>query len=293
MRVKSIKYIILILVTSCILTLFSCSNYSITGDKTTVAVTIVPQKTFVKAVAGNMVNIVTLIPPGYSPANYQPSPRLMEDFSKASVYFTIGVPAEESNILPRAGKLNTEAKIVKLSDIAGEVYPHRYFDNSNNERDPHIWMSPKRVSIMIDAIAKELSALDNEHRDLYEKNAARYKNQLNKLDKEIRNTLEGLSNKRFIIYHPSLGYFADEYNLTMLSIEYNGKKATAQRLEYLIDRALKENIKIIFYQAEIDSRQSRAFAEEIEGKAVKIAPLAPDYIDNLRNIAQTFKSMLN
>ena len=51
--------------------------------------------------------------------------------------------------------------------------------------------------------------------------------------------------------------------------------------------AKEENIKVIFYQEEIDSSQSEAFAEEIGGKTIQLAPLAADYINNLKNMAQT------
>ena len=47
-----------------------------------------------------------------------------------------------------------------------------------------------------------------------------------------------------------------------------------------------------FYQAEIDSKQSRTLAEEIGGQAEMIAPLDPDYIGNLHKTALTFRRVL-
>jgi len=93
-----------------------------------VAVSIVPQKTFVKAVAGERVEVITMIPPGYSPANYAPDTRQLMAFSDASVYFTIGVPAEESNILPRIAKLNQEVRMcllkgLSMSDMSPVTFP--------------------------------------------------------------------------------------------------------------------------------------------------------------------------
>jgi len=102
-----------------------------------------------------------------------------------------------------------------------------------------------------------------------------------------------LKNKTFIVYHPALGYFADDYGLTMLSLEEEGKDATAKDFEQKISEAKKQGIKVIFYQAEIDSKQSKAFAEELNGSAEQISPLAPDYIGNLRKTADTFVRVLN
>jgi zinc transport system substrate-binding protein len=278
------------------------------NNKPVIAVSIVPQETFVKAVAGDLVEVVTLIPPGYSPANYQPTPKEMESLSKASIYFSIGVPAEKSNILPKVKDLNKNIKVVSLDEEVGKKYPHRYFgedeehvhheeeeigDKHEHEgRDPHIWLSPKRVKIMIDAIKEELTSIDPKNSDIYIKNAEEYILKLDEVDREIRETLKGVEKQHFIIYHPSFGYFADDYGLEMIAIEQNGKKATAKTIKEVIDFAKKHNIKFIFYQAEFSDEQAKAIAQEIKGEVMKINPLASNYIENMKALAATFKKVL-
>ncbi len=256
----------------------------------TVAVTIVPQKTFVKAVAGDLAEVVTLVPPGRSPETYAPSPKELEQFSNAAVYFTIGISTEDVNILPRTREINKNLKVVSLEDEVAKAYPDREFVPGS--RDPHIWMSPKRVIVMIEAIARELSAIDPKNKDIYEKNANAYIEEIEKVDSEIAALLENLKGRTFIIYHPALGYFADDYGLNMLPLEVEGKEATARDLQNVIDTARVENIKVVFYQAEDDGKKAKAFAEEIGGTAEMINPLAADYIENLRKIANLFKEKL-
>ncbi|MDD4124170.1 MAG: zinc ABC transporter substrate-binding protein [Eubacteriales bacterium] len=248
--------------------------------KPVIAVTIVPEATFVKAVCGENVEIVTLVPPGNSPENYEPTPLLMEQFEAAALYFSIGVPTEEANIIPNIG---SKTKVISLQSEVETLYAARTFDSG--ERDPHIWLSPKRVKVMIDVIAREMCTLDPENPDTYNANAALYKEQLDTLDTQITTALEGVVNRKFIVYHPAFGYLADDYGLTMYALEEEGKEATATHLQEMIDLAKAENIKVIFYQDEIDSSQSEAFAEEIGGKTTKLAPLAADYIDNLKRMA--------
>jgi zinc transport system substrate-binding protein len=60
----------------------------------------------------------------------------------------------------------------------------------------------------------------------------------------------------------------------------------------MIDMARKKGIKIIFYQEDIDSRQSRTFAEELGGRAEKVSPMATDYVENLKRMARTFAAGL-
>ena len=249
-------------------------------NKLTVAVSIVPQATFVKEVAGDLVNVVAVIPPGKSPANYAPAIHELEKLNESSLYFTIGVPSERSSILPKLISINSEIKTVDMADKVKEYYVEIEF--SSGQRDPHIWLSPKRAAVMVEIIAQELSKIDNENGDRYQKNAQIYKDKLMNLDKEIRGSFDKLENKTFIVYHPSLGYFADDYGLDMVSIQSEGKDAAPSDLKRVVDTAKKQKIKTVFYQAEIDSKQSQVMASEIGGKAVQINPLAPDYIDNLK-----------
>jgi zinc transport system substrate-binding protein len=249
-------------------------------DKIIVAVSIVPEKSFVEAVCGDLVDVVTLIPPGSSPENYEPTPMEMEKFYNASVYFTIGVPTEEANILPNVG----DVKVISLPDKVAEKYKDRTFESG--ERDPHIWLSPKRVKVMIETIEYEMEEIDEVNKETYKKNTEAYMTQLDELDQEIRDALEGVQSKKFVVYHPAFGYIADDYGLVMYSLEEEGKEATPKHLKEMIDIAKKENIKVIFYQDEIDSSQSEAFAEAIRGKTIQLSPLAADYIDNLENMSE-------
>ena len=260
-------------------------------SKSMVAVSIVPEETFVKKVGGDNVEVITMIPPGYSPANYAPTPKELMQFSDAEIYFTIGVPTEKANILPGVESFNEDMKVVSLQDEVEKVYPARYF--SPESRDPHIWMSPKRVIVMIDTIEEELSAMDPQNEEYYKSNAEKYKNELYRLDEQLKEITGNITNRTFFIFHPSLGYFADDYNLNMYALEKDGKDATPKTLQEMVDIAKEENIKVIFYQAEIDSKQTTAFAEEIGGKSLKLDPLSADYISNLENIAETFSQELN
>lgn len=261
-----------------------CSNQQAFEDgkeKTIVAVTVLPQKAFVKAVCGDLAEVVTMVPPGNSPGNYEPTPPEMENFSKAAVYFTIGVPTEKANILPKAENM----EIVDLPEKVTEVYPDREF--SPGKRDPHIWLSPKRAKVMVETIAETMSNLDAANAQTYQENAEAFLKEIDSADTEIKGIFSEIQNKKFIVFHPAYGYFADEYGLEMFALQQNGKEATPQHLQDMIDLAEAENIKTIFTQAEFDSEQPDAFAEEIDGKNVALDPLSDDYIANLKSMAKS------
>jgi len=255
-----------------------------------ISVSIIPQKTFVEAIGKELVDITVIIPPGYSPSNYAPTAKQIIDFSRSSVYFTIGVPAESSNILPKMAKNAPHVKIVSLQEAVDKVYQPRYFNE--NERDPHIWLSPRRVKVMVEVIRDYLCSLDPENDLYYRENAQNFLNKLTMTHQHLNETLSTIENKGFFCYHPSFGYFADDYGLTMYALEENGKEASPKRIAEMAAFARENNYKVIFYQAEIDSSQTDSFAHEINGKALKLDPLSADYINNLLSMGQIFKDVL-
>lgn len=287
-------------------------------DPMRVAVSILPQETFLKAIAGDLVEVVVMIPPGNSPANYQPSPKQMVDFNDSEVYFHIDVAAEV-NIMDAIS--NKSMRLVDLAEVSDAAYPARYFeednyldsevddhdhdhdedededalehDHSHEGRDPHIWLSPRRVVVMVEEMVRVLSDIDPNNKDLYETNGKAYIQALNDLDEKIEEVFSGYENPTFLIYHPSYGYFADDYGLNMIAIESEGKAATIKGLDKVIDYALKNDIKAIFYQEEFDSNQAEIVAKEINGVTIKVRPLSKDYINSLNDMVEKLKDILN
>lgn len=263
------------------------------SDAITVAVGIVPEATFVQAVAGDLVNVVTLVPSGYSPANYQPTTTEMQALSDAEIYFTLQMPTEQANILPKVSDFNPDILIVDLRDAVLSEYPLLNTDGEeitsteNESVDPHCWMSPKRAAVMVQTIADELSAIDEANSETYQANAAAYLEKLAALDIEIQEKVAALSNTSFLTYHAAYNYFSKDYGLNMIAIEIAGKQATAEELQNVIDTAREQGITTVFYQAEFDDSQATTVAEEIGGTVAQCAPLSPTYIQSLEDFVDT------
>lgn len=255
-------------------------------DKTTVVVTIAPQAVFVREVAGDLVNIVTMMPPGANHETYSPPPQDMEKLSSAKLYLAMGLPSERANLLPKLAEMNRNMKIVDMQNEVAQIHAPRYF--APGDPDPHIWLSPKRAVVMVQLTAKELSLIDPANQAVYEANAARFVGQIEAADREIQATYKDFTTRTIIVYHPAFGYFAEDYNLTMVALEEEGKEADPKRMREIIDMAREKGIKVIFYQEDIDGRQSQTFAEELGGQAEKVSPMATDYVENLKRIARSF-----
>ena len=259
-------------------------------SKPTVAVTIAPQAAFVREVAGDLANVVTLMPPGANHETFSPPPQDMEKLSGANLYLTMGLPPERAGLLPKLAEMNPKMRIIDVQAEVAKSYAPRFF--APHDQDPHIWLSPKRAIVMVRLTAQELSTIDPANTATYNANAERFIARIEAADQEIQASFKTLWNRTFIVYHPAFGYFAEEYNLTMVALEEEGKEADPRRFREVIDMAKEKGIKVIFYQEDSDGRQSRTFAEELGGQAEKVSPMATDYVENLLRMARTFAMAL-
>ena len=182
------------------------------GNRLVFAVSIPPQKAFIEAVCADLAEVLVLVPPGNSPANFEPDAKTMQKLASAELNFGIGVATEAANILPRLGKL-------EVFDLAGSVaakLPDRKLVSGS--RDPHIWLSVPRVRLIIQAIADEASRLDPANQKVYRENARDYLARLDQLEKELERLLLPQAGKTVFVYHPSFGYLADDYALIKLAL---------------------------------------------------------------------------
>lgn len=279
------------------------------SDTISVYVSILPQKFFVERIGGQRVRVGVMVGPGQNPHMYDPTPRQMTELSEAQLYFRIGV-AFENVWMDRLAAINPGMRIVDtregialrqieahLHDEGGEhaheqegYREHQHEDGyEDHEMDPHIWMNPKLVIIQAETIAQALSEVDPDHADVYAENLMAFKKELDQLDQEIRQLLLDLPIRTFMVFHPSWGYFADEYGLTQIPIELQGKEPSAKELSEFAQLAKKENIRVIFVQSQFSVKSAQAVARAVGAEVVYLDPLAEDYLNNLRRTAQTLR----
>ena len=133
----------------------------------TVAVSLQPYSTIVRLIGGARVNIVTLLPPGADPHNYEPKPAVIKAFSLAQIYFTDGSGLDKA-WMPRFLGANKKVKVIDISDkiewMKAEHDDHDLLGHHDEgELDPHIWTSPARVKILAMNIYNTLKEIDPEH----------------------------------------------------------------------------------------------------------------------------------
>jgi len=251
---------------------------SLVNSKLNIALSIAPQAFLLENIAKDKVNILTVVKAGSSPHTYEPKPSQMIQLSKSDIYFAIGVEFEniwlnkfkEQN--PKMQIIHCDKNITKIPMIA---------KNKQGKLDPHIWLSVKNLKTISKNLTETLVKLDKENSDFYNKNLKELLKKLDNLDIYIKEKLVNLINRKFLIFHPSWGYFAKEYNLEQIAVEIEGKSPKPKELIEVIKLAKNNNIKVIFTQPEFSQKSSQIIANEIDGIVVKVSPLTKDIIKNI------------
>ncbi|MEA1916341.1 MAG: zinc ABC transporter substrate-binding protein [Campylobacterota bacterium] len=263
---------------------------TITYAKPVIVVSILPEKTFVQKIAKDMFEVEVMVTPGSSPHSYEPKASQMRAISKAALYFSIGVEFEKAWI-KRFQSQNSTLKFIDLSANIKkiEMVKHHHGDDHHdgNKLDPHTWTSPKNVLLMAETIYASLVKLDPKNKDYYNSNFTEFVKEIKETDAKIRSSLKNvLPKSKFMVFHPSWGYFANEYNLIQIAVEVEGKKPKPKELIEIINEAKEEKVRVIFTQPEFSDKSAKIIAKELDIGVVKISPLNPNWSANLINMAK-------
>ena len=274
----------LLLLATAILLALSCSRTQVELLKPLIVVSIPPQKFFVQKIAGNLVDVAVMIPAGSSPHVYEPKPLQMAELDRAIIYFTIGVEFEKA-WLDRLTKTARHITIVPtdsgvekpvLANGLGELKGHAHAGS-----DPHIWLSPELVKRQAATMELALSAAFPKHAGTFRRNDSLFMIEIIALQDSIRAILRSREQRPFMVFHPSWGCFAAEFNLKQIAIEVQGSEPSPAELRTIIDYARRSGIATIYAQPQFSRRSADIIAREIGARVLIADPLAEAWEANL------------
>jgi zinc transport system substrate-binding protein len=262
-----------------------------------IALSILPQNYFVRRIGGDLIGTVVLAGPGQNPHNYEPSPRQMSGLAKADAWILSGAEFEIS-LKPKIAGAFPALKIIDGTEGVSfrflEGHDHDESpgpreagaspstpDSSSLELDRHSWLGLEPAKIMAAHVRDLLCAADGEHADLYRRNCEELFADMDREFEKLRKDLAPLKGEAVFVYHPSFGYFLDEFGIRQEAVETGGKEPTPRRLGELIEKARKEKVKAIFVQAQFPVESAEAAARAIGAELVGLDPLAEDWLANI------------
>ena len=180
-------------------------------------------------VAGDRVQVESLLPLGADPHAYQEAPTDVAKIAESNVLILNGVEYEHfiEPLLENAGgeRLVIEAtegltphEMGEHAHEEGEEHAEGEEGHDHESGDPHMWLDPNLVITYVENIRDGLSEADPDGADTYKANAEAYIAQLRELDAFIRGQVESVPAERRLLVtnHEAMGYFAERYGFKVV-----------------------------------------------------------------------------
>jgi zinc transport system substrate-binding protein len=278
------------------------------AEKPLVAVSILPQSYFVKRIGENTVSVMTLVGPGQSPHTYEPTPRQMEELSRARVWILSGTDFED-RLKPKIRSLYPKLTIV--DGTAGvtfrtlEEHEHEgehagQGDKQGQEKksearghelekDRHTWLGREAAKILATHVRDALIRVNPQEADRYRKNHQALVTEIDSIFEGLKKELAPLKGQRVYVYHPAFGYFLDEFGIIQEAVETGGKEPNPQTLAKLVERAKEDKVKVIFVQAQFPTQAAQTLAAQLGAEVLPLDSLAENWLENIRRMGEALK----
>jgi len=271
----------------CFLFFTACNGKG--GDQRPVlTVTIEPLRYLTEQIAGKDFEVTTLVPSGNSPEIYEPTPSQIAHLQQSVAFFALGHLGFEAQWIEKLSDLYPKLPVCKTDQglpLIKEVSSH---ESHAQGIDPHVWFSPRNMEQMADSISETLCRIYPQKKSLFKANTLHLQAEIRATDDSIRSLLKGRS-VAFVCYHPTLTYFARDYNCLQIPIEAHGKEPSAKVLQQLIQEARTRHIKVVLVEKEFDLRYATLIAQEIGAQAVQINTLSYQWRKEILRTAYQLK----
>lgn len=151
--------------------------------------------------------------------------------------------------------------------------------------DPHVWFDIKLWSMVADYLAQSLATHDPDNAQAYQANLQAYLAELEALEAEMHQEIEKIPvpSRVLITAHDAFQYFGEAYGFEVMGIQgtATNTEATTQDMSNLADLIVARDIKAIFVETSVSSKNMMALQEAVEAQGHSVAIGGELYSDSL------------
>lgn len=260
--------------------------------KPTVVATISILADYVSAVAGDTLVVETVVPVGGDPHTYEPVPSDARRLARAAMVFRNGLGLERW-LDKLIGAARPDRPVVSLTEGFASL---RVTEGAYaGDPDPHAWMDPHIAVRYVDAVERALRARYPQHAATYAANAARYREQLAALDRDIAALMKTVppARRQLVTTHDAFRYFARRYGLNLVASIWGISTETepsAREVANIVGAIRKAGVPAVFIETTINPKLMQRIAAEAR---VRIgAPLYGDSVGAPGSGADSYLGMM-
>ena len=268
-----------------------------------------------RQVAGDRMEVRSLIPVGLDPHGYEPTPQDVAAVAGARLIVVNGGGLESflAKLIETAGRdrplVEASHGLTSRTAREGEVLEGGAIATGpSTDPDPHFWLDPVLVVRYVQNIRDALSRVDPAGEPTYGTNADAYIRKLRDLDAWIASEVAKVPEDRreLVTNHETFGYFADRYGFrivgTVIPSVSSDAAPTARQLARLIDGLKKAGAPAVFLDMGANPQLGQQVAREAGIPVVTelfthsltdAAGPAPTYVDMMRYDVNAIVSALS
>ncbi|MDQ8691893.1 metal ABC transporter substrate-binding lipoprotein/adhesin SsaB [Streptococcus sp. IsoGale022] len=267
---KKLGFLSLLLLAVC--ALFSCSgqkNASSDSSKLKVVATNSIIADITKNIAGDKIDLHSIVPVGKDPHEYEPLPEDVKKTSQADLIFYNGINLETggnawfTKLVKNANKEENK-DYYAVSDGVDVIYLEG--QSEKGKEDPHAWLNLENGIIYAQNIAKHLIEKDPDNKATYEKNLKAYVEKLTALDKEAKEKFNNIpeEKKMIVTSEGCFKYFSKAYNVPSAYIwEINTEEeGTPDQIKNLVEKLRKTKVPSLFVESSVDDRPMKTVSKD-------------------------------
>ncbi len=275
------------------------------GEKIKVVTTVFPPYDFVRNIGGDRVEVKMLLAPGMESHTYEPTSKDMKAIANADLFIFTGSDNDvwvKDTLDAMPNSVNTFEMVSAIPELlSNDDHDHDHDHDSQEEKhgheedgheedgheedshdhathehayDEHVWTSPVNAVIIVNAIRDKLTQLDDENSDYYTANAESYTKELQQIDEEFRQVVDG-AKRRTVLFGDRFPfvYMAHEYGLehhAAFSGCSSETEVSPAKLAELINKVKEEQLPVVLKMELSNSGIAEAVAEPSGAKVLEM-----------------------
>jgi len=267
--------------------LSSCTKQTAAKDKVLLALSIQPQTWFVQQIAGDKADIITLLPPGQNQHTYEPTPKQIQSLTAADAWILSGAEFE-TGLRPKVEKAFPKLPIVDgTQGVKFRLITEEESSGGSHtalELDRHTWLGREPAKILAAHTKDTLCKYDKKNAKYYNE---RYDAAVKIIDEafdQLQIKLAPLKGRSIFVYHPSFGYFLDEFGIKQEAVETGGKEPSPRDINNLIKKIKEEKAAAIIVQTQFPTNAAKALADSANLEVIYLSTFATDWLANINEI---------
>lgn len=241
-------------------------------------------KSLVEALAGDMAEVESLVPPGADAEAFEPRPGHLALLNGAALVVRVGLGYDDwfDRLLGQSGnervRRGREGYLDASTDIALLEVQGRSVEaqggHAHGSANPHYWLDPANAEIISAHIADALARVAPERREAIETSQGRFRARLKDAIARWTKALEPHRGAPIVTYHNGWPYFARRFRLNVVGViePKEGVPPAAAQLAALAGRMRQERVRVVVREPFEPEEAPRFLAERTGARLVVLAP---------------------